>query len=78
MSTAVYSIKHLEVIIIEMNEILNAISNVGFPIVACCFMAYYAVHLNKTIANLQSSIEANTATIATLISQKGGGDSESE
>lgn len=61
-----------------MNDILNAISNVGFPIVACCFMAYYSVHLNKTIANLQSSIEANTATISTLISQKGGKEIESE
>lgn len=78
MSTAVIVHNTLEVIIIDMNEIMNAISNVGFPIVACCFMAYYAVHLNKTIANLQSSIEANTATIATLISQKGGEDNKSE
>lgn len=55
-----------------MNEILNAISNVGFPIVACCFLGYYAVNLNKNIAKLQSSIEANTATLAALISQQGG------
>lgn len=44
------------------NEILTAISSVGFPIVACCFMGVYVVKLTNTLTELKTAITEMTAT----------------
>ena len=40
-----------------MEEITQMISNVGFPIVACCFMYMNQKELNKTISELSSTLK---------------------
>ena len=40
-----------------MEEITQMISNVGFPIVACCFMYINNQSLNKTIADLSATLK---------------------
>lgn len=44
------------------NEILTAISSVGFPIVACCFMGVYVVKLTNTLTELKTAITEMTST----------------
>lgn len=47
-----------------MNELVGAISTVGFPIVMCCVLCYY---IFKTQTTLISAINNNTLEIAKLI-----------
>ena len=47
-----------------MNEILNAVSVVGFPIVMCGVLCYY---IFKTQNELIKAINSNTLEIAKLI-----------
>lgn len=53
-----------------MEAILNAISSVGFPIVACGFCAYYILQvqtqLTETVNKLTSVVEKNTAVMEEL------------
>lgn len=59
-----------------MQEILTAISTVGFPIV-CCFAIYKTMidnmkaHVEET-NKLRESIDANTALIQRLLDKMGG------
>lgn len=39
------------------DEITQLISNVGFPIVACCVMFYLYYQLSNTVAGLNTTIE---------------------
>ena len=41
----------------ESNEILNAISSVGFPIVACVFCGYMIYKLQNVILALSVTLE---------------------
>lgn len=41
----------------ESNEIFNAISSVGFPIVACVFCGYMIYKLQGIILNLTVTLE---------------------
>lgn len=47
-----------------MNEVLTAVTTVGFPIVACFGLAWY---INKQIDGFRKSIENNTAAISALL-----------
>lgn len=53
-----------------MNELLNAISVVGFPIVAYGGMFWYMVELNKNhkdeINTLRASLDMNTQALLSL------------
>lgn len=49
-----------------MQEISSFISNVGFPIVACIFMYVQQKELNKTIADLSSTLKTIDARIDNL------------
>lgn len=45
----------------NLNEILTAITTVGFPIIACVYMAYV---YNKINAKLFEVVETNTEVLA--------------
>lgn len=47
-----------------MNEVVNIISNVGFPIACVIAMGYYG---KQTLDNLSSIIDRNTRVIEHLI-----------
>ena len=49
-----------------MDELLNAITSVGFPIVMCGILCYY---IFKIESELIKSIQANTLELAKLIAQ---------
>lgn len=61
-----------------MNEIMNAIATVGFPIVACgaLFWANYKqdVRHSEECQGFMKSIEANTDAIRELITYLKGGE----
>lgn len=56
----------------DVNELSQFISNVGFPIVACCVMFYLYYQLSNTVAGLNTTIEK----LYTLIDERTdkGGD----
>ena len=56
-----------------MNEILNAISVVGFPIVMCGVLCYY---IFKTQTALITAINNNSLEIAKLIEEMEESDNE--
>lgn len=42
------------------NFVLEAISSVGFPVVACCFMAWFCYQMQETIKELTVAIRELT------------------
>lgn len=56
-----------------MSDFVNLISNVGFPIAAC---AYMAVTYNKTISQLTDVINNNTISIERLAGKIEGAPDE--
>lgn len=56
-----------------MNEILNAVSVVGFPIVMCGVLCYY---IFKTQTALITAINNNSLEIAKLVERMGESDNE--
>lgn len=56
-----------------MSDFVSLISNVGFPIAAC---AYMAVTYNKTITQLTDVINNNTLSIERLAGKIEGSESE--
>lgn len=40
-----------------VDEIVTIVGSLGFPIVACCFMAWYCVKLNDTLQELSLTIK---------------------
>lgn len=47
----------------EVNDIMTIISTLGFPIAACCWMAYYQ---STTLQRLTQVIEENTRMLKEL------------
>lgn len=56
-----------------MNEIVTAISSIGFPIVACCGMAWY---INNTMKEFTDTMQKNTSALEKLIMLLGKDDSD--
>lgn len=51
--------------ILDINTVVTLIGSVGFPIVACCAMAWF---VNNTVENFRASIEKNNSLMDELIS----------
>ena len=53
-------------------DIVNLISSVGFPIVACCAMGYFCKYLiDTTQKEMRETIERNTEAINELCQRLG-------
>lgn len=61
-----------------LQEIVNAISTVGFPIAACIYLVYNQREMNKatneTIDKLRDTIENNTKVVTRLEAKLDGSD----
>lgn len=61
-----------------MNEIIQAVGTVGFPIVAAIGCFWYLTKLNEMhrqeLADMRSTIENNTRALTKLIERIGGDD----
>lgn len=56
----------------SVDELSSLISNVGFPIVACCVMFYLYYQLSGTVAGLNTTIER----LYTLLDERTRGDND--
>lgn len=53
------------------NDVVEVITNVGFPIAVSCYLLYRD---STTITKLAESINANTVAVTRLIDKLGDGD----
>lgn len=62
----------------NLQEIVNAISTVGFPIAACIYLVYNQREMNnatnETIDKLRDTIENNTKVVTRLEAKLDGSD----
>lgn len=56
----------------DFNAIMQAVSTVGFPIVACGVLFYQNNKLTETIGELKNTLTENTMLLKTLISSMKG------
>ncbi len=56
----------------DFNAIMQAVSTVGFPIVACGVLFYQNNKLTETIGELKTTLTENTTLLKTLISNMKG------
>lgn len=56
----------------DINAIMQAVSTVGFPIVACGVLFYQNNKLTETIGELKNTLTENTTLLKTLISSMKG------
>lgn len=56
----------------DFNTIMQAVSTVGFPIVACGVLFYQNNKLTETIGELKNTLTENTTLLKTLISSMKG------
>lgn len=56
----------------DFNSIMQAVSTVGFPIVACGVLFYQNNKLTETIGELKTTLTENTTLLKTLISNMKG------
>ena len=56
----------------DFNTIMQAVSTVGFPIVACGVLFYQNNKLTETIGELKTTLTENTTLLKTLISSMKG------
>lgn len=53
-----------------MTDVINLISNLGFPIAMCCALFYYMINQNKRheqeINDLRTTLEDNTKVLTEL------------
>lgn len=54
----------------DFNTIIQAVSAVGFPIVACGVLFYQNSKLTETIGDLKNTLTENTTLLRTLIKEK--------
>lgn len=66
----------------DVSEIIQAISTVGFPIVMCLLFMYYIKYINDQhkdeIDKLSQSLNNNTLVMQKLLDKLGGGDINEE
>ena len=66
----------------EVSELIQAISTVGFPIVMCLLFMYYIKYINDQhkddIDKLTKSINNNTLVMQKHLDKLGGGDINEE
>ena len=66
----------------DVSEIIQAISTVGFPIVMCLLFMYYIKYINdqhkNEIDKLSQSVNNNTLVMQKLLDKLGGGDINEE
>ena len=54
----------------DFNTIMQAVSTVGFPIVACGVLFYQNSKLIETIGDLKNTLTENTTLLKTLIKER--------
>lgn len=54
----------------DFNTIIEAVSAVGFPIVACGILFYQNSKLTETIGDLKNTLTENTTLLKTLIKER--------
>lgn len=54
----------------DFNTIMQAVSAVGFPIVACGVLFYQNSKLTETIGDLKNTLTENTTLLRTLINER--------
>lgn len=54
----------------DFNTIMQAVSAVGFPIVACGVLFYQNSKLTETIGDLKNTLTENTTILKTLVNDK--------
>lgn len=54
----------------DFNTIMQAVSAVGFPIVACGVLFYQNSKLTETIGDLKNTLTENTTLLKTLIKER--------
>lgn len=52
-----------------VNEVMQAVSTVGFPIVACVFLFKQNTKLSETIGDLKSTLTENTTLLKIMINK---------
>jgi len=58
----------------DFNTIMQAVSAVGFPIVACGVLFYQNSKLTETIGDLKNTLTENTTILKTLVNDKKEGE----
>ena len=53
----------------DYNAVMQAISTVGFPIVACVFLFKQNTKLSETIGDLKSTLTENTTLLKIMINK---------
>ena len=53
----------------DLNPILQAVSSVGFPIVACIFLFKQNTKLSDTIGDLKGTLTENTTLLKIMINK---------
>lgn len=53
----------------DANAIMQAVSSVGFPIVACIFLFKQNTKLSETIGDLKSTLTENTTLLKIMINK---------
>ncbi len=51
----------------DFNDIMQAVSTVGFPIVACGVLFYQNSKLTQTISDLKNTLTENTTMLKILV-----------
>lgn len=56
----------------DINAVMQAVSTVGFPIVACGVLFYQNNKLTETIGELKTTLTENTTLLKTIITRMKG------
>ena len=56
----------------DFNDLMQAVSTVGFPIVACGVLFYQNSKLTQTISDLKNTLTENTTMLKILVDKMKG------
>lgn len=54
----------------EMDSVIQLISNVGFPIACCCVLFYLNNKLTTTLSDLKTTLAENTIILKQLLEKE--------